>query len=128
MKILHFEDNGFKSRKIRDVLEECGNHNIELVTTLNAGLEKINRSIEEGRSFDLIITDMNYPVSWSQKRGDDLSGNLLIKYLKENNIDIPIILCSSVNYKDPQIYGAVHYSERSDWENELKKLVMALNA
>ena len=51
------------------------------------------------------------------------SGEKLINTVKENRWNIPIILCSSVNYRFPEILGSVHYSENEDWENILIQLV-----
>ena len=34
------------------------------------------------------------------------------------NLDIPVILCSSINYRIPKILGTVHYANHTDWEND----------
>lgn len=50
----------------------------------------------------------------------------MIKEVRERGWDVPIILCSSVNYCYPGILGSIHYSEKEDWETELVKLIRKL--
>jgi hypothetical protein len=46
----------------------------------------------------------------------------------KNKITIPVILCSSVNLKYPEIYGCVYYSRERNWEADMQKLVNSLVA
>ena len=126
MKILNIEDNSSKHWQIRSVLDECGITELEWKTNLADGMDEILKSIKANHPYDLIITDMNFPESPMKRRGEVLSGELLIEKLKKLHITIPVILCSSVNYKYPELYGNVHFSDRVNWENELKKLVRQL--
>lgn len=126
MYILNLEDNVFKHHDICKAVERgsFANLKIECVGNLADGLSKIEEAINQEKPYDLIITDMWYP----EKPGgsDNDSGEALIKVVKERGWDIPIILCSSVNYRFPGILGSVHYSENEDWESEIVKLIKKL--
>ena len=115
MYILNLEDNVFKHHDICRAIERGSFENLKIdcVGNLADGLSKI-----EG------ITDMWYP----EKSGgaDNNSGEILIKEVRERGWDVPIILCSSVNYCYPGILGSIHYSEKEDWETELVKLIRKL--
>ena len=125
MKVLHLEDDVFKHYHIKEVLNECGIKNIDWVTDLYSGMRRIEESVNDD-PYDLIITDMYYPESPMSKKDEEMSGELLIRKLSEQGIRIPVILCSSVNFKYDDIYGTVFYSERNDWEAELRGLVRRL--
>lgn len=126
MYILNLEDNVFKHHDICKAVERgyFANLKIDCVGNLADGLSKIEEAINQEKPYDLIITDMWYP----EKPGgsDNDSGDALIKEVKERGWDIPIILCSSVNYRFPGILGSVHYSENEDWESEIVKLIKKL--
>lgn len=126
MRILNLEDNVFKHHDICKAIERgsFANLKIDCVGNLADGISKIEEAIDQEKPYDLIITDMWYP----EKPGgsDNDSGEVLIKEVKEKGWDIPIILCSSVNYRFPGIFGSVHYSENEDWETELVKLIKKL--
>ena len=97
--ILLIEDNIYKAIDIERALEECGVTNITRVGFLEEALERLEVS------FDLIITDMQYPL---QCGGDcDLeAGFKLIEYLKENELAIPVVICSTNNYESvPDVFA-----------------------
>ena len=43
--------------------------------------------------------------------------------MQAKKIQTPIIVCSSLNEKIPNIYGNVWYQENRDWESELLDLI-----
>ena len=57
---------------------------------------------------------------------EEQSGDVLIDRVIKNKITIPVILCSSVNLKYPEIYGCVYYSRERNWEADMQKLVNSL--
>lgn len=126
MHILNLEDNVFKHHDICRAIERGSFENLKIdcVGNLADGLSKIEGAISKGKLYDLIITDMWYP----EKSGgaDNNSGEILIKEVRERGWDVPIILCTSVNYCYPGILGSIHYSEKEDWETELVKLIRKL--
>ena len=77
------------------------NLKIDCVGNLADGISKIEEAINQEKPYDLIITDMWYPAKPGGSDND--SGEALIKEVKERGWDIPIILCSSVNYRFPGV-------------------------
>lgn len=124
MRILHIEDNAIKHSSIVRVIKECTQCEIDWERYLIDGKKKIAASIESGNPYDLIISDMWYPQMSGEKEVE--SGKFLIEYIREKQYNIPIIICSSVIYKIPGIYGTVYYSEKEDWELQLSCLIKNL--
>lgn len=117
MKILNIEDNVFKHSAICRTLKKIGI--TEVVWKQN--LLEATDELTDNPSYDLVITDMWYP---EYPGGPDAkSGELFIEKVKENEWQCKVILCSSVDYAWPEIYGSIHYSEDSDWENRLLDLI-----
>ena len=83
-------------------------------------------SIEEGLSFDLIITDMRYPL-YRGSDTDNEAGFKLIEYLKEKNYDIPVVIGSTSNYENvTEAFGAVWYNELNDIKRDFEKIIAKL--
>ena len=112
MKILHFEDNAIKQFEVAKQFP--ANSVVDHVYNLSDGLVRLPGD------YDLIVTDMWYPEYPGGK--DNESGKVLINYIKEHNIAIPVIVVSSVDYKY-DVFGNVHYDKNEDWEEELRNLL-----
>lgn len=111
MKVLNFEDSVYKANAIRKVLNQCGVAKIELVSNVEDGLQMLKNAEDAGAPFDLIITDMHYPM----KQGavsDTEAGEKLVQLLQEQGKQTKVIVCSSRNMKLPGVYGCIWYSER----------------
>ena len=123
MFILNIEDDVFKHHSICKALRSGGFNDlhIECKGNLKEGIDAIEKHNEMGQSYDLIITDMWYPEFSGGREAE--SGEKFIEIAQERLWDIPIILCSSVNYNYPGILGSVHYSENENWENKIVQLV-----
>lgn len=80
--------------------------------------------MDSNNPYDLIITDMYYPDEPGGR--EEQSGDVLIDRVIKNKITIPVILCSSVNLKYPEIYGCVYYSRERNWEADMQTLVNSL--
>ena len=78
------------------------------------------------QDYDLVITDMYYPLE--PGGSEEEAGKILISKMKEMQLNIPIIVCSSARYRIEEILGAVLYSEKSDWERQLQEMVRSLVA
>lgn len=59
-------------------------------------------------------------------RDDFMAGEKTMKRIRENGIDIPIIFCSSRNWKISGALGNIFFNERRDWESETKNLFQYL--
>lgn len=122
MLILNIEDDVFKHHNIRKALKSGGfaDLHIDCKGNLKDGIEIIEESIKKGKPYDLIITDMWYPEASGGR--EVKAGEKFIQTARENEWNIPIILCSSVDYDFTGILGSVYYSEHEDWENKLVHL------
>lgn len=125
LKILHLEDNAMKQTAIARVLHDVCEAEIDWVTDVASGMKKIGEIKEQGDMYDLAITDMQYPL----KKGtgiDEDAGEVFIGRMKDQNVEIPIIVCSSMRLRIREAYGCVWYHERNDWEMELRGMVRNL--
>ena len=121
MYILNVEDDVFKHNDICKVLQNCGVTKIDWAENLEDAIKMVSSSEENNTPYDLIITDMWYPAAPGGRESQ--CGEVLIKKISEMNLNIPIILCSSVNYSIPDILDTVYYSEKADWEEKLTNLI-----
>lgn len=125
LKILHLEDNAMKQTAIARVLHDVCEAEIDWVMDVASGMKKIEEIKEQGDMYDLAITDMQYPL----KKGtgiDEDAGEVFIGRMKDQNVEIPIIVCSSMRLRIREAYGCVWYHERNDWEMELRGMVRNL--
>lgn len=124
MKVLNLEDTATKHVDICKVLNKSGITDIDWVKNLEGGIALLQENPEV---YDLVITDMYYPLIPGGPEA--VAGDVLIHKMKEElQLNIPIIVCSSARYRNENIFGAVHYSEKSDWERLLQELVDSLKA
>ena len=117
--ILNLEDNVFKHHDICRVIEMGSFKNVKIdwVRNLTEGLNKIEEMNNNNTPYDVIITDMWYPLN--DGGNDNNSGEMLISKSEELGWNIPIILCSTIRYRYSQILGEVYYSKNSNGEWEL---------
>lgn len=129
IKILHLEDEAEKFRKIQSVLvdrcrlDETG---IERVMNLEAGLTKIEDAAKNGETYQLMITDMQYPLRLGEPAATD-AGKRFLDIAAEKGWNVPIILISrdNLDYRT-QAYGCLQYGDHTDWELELVALIEKL--
>lgn len=122
MKALVLDDSPLKLAKITRILQNCGIASVKYVTDQQSGLKLIYESVKMGEAFDLIVTDMHYPL----KAGavpDTEAGQKLVERLCQEGITIPVIVCSSLNFVLPETFGTVWYNEIRDIEDEFRRLV-----
>lgn len=126
MRLMHFEDSMDKHLEIFRVLRRIENCDIlkDSVWTTNfeEGIEEIEKAFMEGNPIDLIITDMHFPMT-SKGNVDWKAGEYLINTLNKKGLNIPVIVCSSNNYKMPNAYATIWFSELSDWEIDLIEII-----
>ena len=114
---LVIDDNVFKTNNICKALRENGIRNITSVDNQ----EDAFKLIYEG-TVNLIVTDMHYPV----KKGaiaDHKSGFIFVERMKSENIDIPIIICSTHNFESSDVVGIVWYSELRDLREDFMEVL-----
>ena len=122
LKILHLEDNVMKQIAITRVIQSVADAEIIWVSDMASGMEKIEEAIKQNEPFDLAITDMHYPLS-KDSESDLEAGETFIAEIKNRNLNLPVIICSSVNRRNNDILGCVWYHEAYDWESQMRELI-----
>ncbi len=46
----------------------------------------------------------------------EVGRKILLKRLKEEGIELPVVLCSSIRYRIPEMAGCIRYREGETWE------------
>lgn len=122
IKAIIVDDDVFKRTDIRKALEFNGIRNIITV----GSQEKLWEQIYQGEDkIDLIVTDIQYPLEEGETV-DEEAGFKLIERMKKEKIDIPVIVCSSLNYSIPDILGSVWYNRLNDLEDGFREVLSKL--
>ena len=119
IKAVIVDDDVFKGVDIQKALEFNGIQNIMTVRDQEKLWEQIYDSEDK---IDLIVTDMQYPLK-AEGAIDEEAGFKLMERMEKEKIDIPVIVCSSLNYKIPDILGRVWYSKLSDLNSNFKEVL-----
>ena len=121
-KVLNFEDLPSKHVAVRRALENCGVSYIDHAENAVDGLDMIEAAIAEGKPYDLIVSDMYFPVS---KGGMEVqAGMYVIEELQARGINIPVIVCSSARMVIPEIVGCIHYNPyRNDLNADMREMI-----
>lgn len=124
MRVLNVEDDPIKHHEIKSALNRMGINDITLVECENDAVVSVLDSFEKNNPYDLIITDMQFPLSTNGTPDVD-AGVKLIAELKEQKIDVPVIVCSSNRLQLPDVLGCVHYCpEKIDLWEEFRKFII----
>ena len=126
LRVLVADDNIIKSMDIKKALEFNGIKDIKLVGNQEAVWEEIEKGEEDGKEIDLIVTDMHYPLSPRQE-ADHNAGFILLDELKRKGKDIPVIICSSINYNEPAALGCVWYNKLADMDFDFQEVLKRLS-
>lgn len=119
IKVVIVDDDVIKGIDIQRALKFNGIKNIMIV----GDQEKLWEQIYYGEEkIDLIVTDMQYPMK-EGKTIDEEAGFKLIEKMEKEKIDIPIIVCSSLNYSIPNILGSVWYNKLNDLDLNFKEVL-----
>lgn len=122
MKILNFEDNVYKHLDIKKAIEMAGRHEMAWVGSVEEGMAELGKAGREGHPYDLIITDMHFPV-YIGGESDLRAGYRVLEEVQKRGLSIPVIVCSSMNIRPAGCCGSVWYSPISDWDMELVQLI-----
>lgn len=119
-RVLNIEDDILKHCEINRALDWNGYPQAELATTAEKGIKMIERAIAEGNPYELLITDMHFPVN-----GEDnhKAGIYVMDELKRKSILIPTIVCSSVRYSIPEIVGCIFYNRNRDLNWDFREVL-----
>lgn len=125
IKALILDDEAIKSSAIKRALKSCGICDIRECSNQESGMEYIYQCLKEGSSVGLVVTDMYYPLEFGQEP-DENGGIKLIERLTKENIEIPVIICSSINIREPRALGCVWYNKNRDLNMDFKDVVSRL--
>lgn len=103
------DDEILKAIDIRKALSFNRITDIDIVSNQEKVWDAIYESNNDGKKVDLIVTDMQYPLTAGGCVDRD-AGFKLIERMKEEKIEIPVIICSTGNYEGVTgILGSVWY-------------------
>lgn len=121
-KVLNIEDTITKHIAIQRSLNKCGITNIDHATNAMEGIAMIENAKENGNPYDVIVSDMYFPLSSGEKETD--AGMYVIEELKNRGMNIPVIVCSSCRLYIPEIVGCIYYNElRGDLDADMKEMI-----
>lgn len=122
-KVLNIEDTVLKHAAISRALKKAGIPNVDLASNAEDGIAMIEEAIKSGESYELLVTDMIFPINSNDKEESE-AGMYVIEKLKEKNIELPIVMCSSGRYRIPEIERCIFYNERSgDLDGDISRVV-----
>lgn len=122
MRLIHLEDSAIKRAEINRILEDLRVFDVVWVKNMEDGQEAIKKAIADQKPFDLAITDMNYPLA-SGESSEVMAGEHFMDWVKKEGLSLPIIVCSSINYDYPGVWGNVWYQPARDWESDMRDCV-----
>lgn len=124
-RVINIEDTSSKHMAVRRSLNKCGITDIDHATTALEGLAMIDAAIEEGNPYSLLVLDMYFPIFPGERMTQ--AGLYVMEELKIRQLDIPIIICSSVRLNIPEVVGCIYYNEfRGDLDEDMKTLIQKL--
>ena len=123
-RVLNIEDTTLKHVAIARALNKAGVPFVDWAKNGDVGIKMIENSIKDGKVYDLIITDMHFPIYGED---DFQAGTKVIAELRKRNIDIPIVVCSSHRYNIPEAADCIFYNERSrDIDDDIREMLSKL--
>ena len=120
IKVINIEDDAIKHAAIKRALKSNGVLEVDRARNAEEGLDMIDNAIEKGEPYDLLVLDMQFPVSGTYNKE---AGRYVIKELKSKNINIPIIICSSINYDIPDVAGCIFYNKSRNLNWDMKEIL-----
>lgn len=126
LHVVIVDDDYFKVLEIRKALKFCGIKDIEDVSCQEKVWDRIYGIGDGVRKPDLIVSDMQYPLT-AEFKIDPEAGFKLIERMKKEQIDIPVIICSQCNYESVRgILGSVWFRQNEDICFQFKKVLERL--
>lgn len=124
-KVLNIEDDVYKHVAIKRALVSNGIDHIDSEQDAQDAIEKIIEAHKAGSPYDLLVTDMHFPIAGEI---NNQAGMYVIEQLKKNGIEIPIVVCSSVRYRIGGISGCIHYNESVDLAGEFRTILQNISS
>lgn len=125
LTVLIVEDDVFKYHQVKAALSECCLCSVSWAESVEQALQMAEQMSGEGKTPDLIITDMHYPIAGPDTL-DPKAGLVLISRLKEQGMNVPVVICSSVRYELSQAFACIWYSPARSLSLDLREVVRRL--
>ena len=117
--VLYIEDSIEKYMDIYHFLRDQRVSQIEWATDAEKALQILEKYEKEGRTIDLILSDMHFDYFGVDDRN---AGERIMLLLREKGCKIPFVFCSSQNWKVEGSLGNIFYNPRRAWEIEAEQL------
>ena len=127
MKILQLDDSNSKRMEVQSVLKRMGIRGSIWVQSVEEGVAALKQAIAEGTPFDAAITDMHYPVR-AGGPAELKAGRILIQTLKEQQIDVPVIVFSTSRLQEEDAFATIWYDARANWEYDLETILKKIRS
>ena len=124
-KVLIAEDNVLKYIAVTRALEFNGIHDILYVGNQEEVWEEIEKAEQSGEKIDLIVSDVHYPLYKGEEANTE-AGFILLNEMEKRGIKIPVILCSSQNYREPKALGCIWYNKSRSLEFDFKEVLQKI--
>lgn len=124
-RVLVVDDEVIKYMAIKKALEFNGIREIQVVGNQETVWEEIEKAEQRGEKFDLVVTDMHYPLREREKPNPE-AGFILLDEMKKRGYQIPVIICSYLNFREPRALGCVWYRENESLEFEFKDVLQRI--
>ena len=121
-RILYVEDSNEKYMAVSMSMKSMGFKVPVRKTNLSEAIDEIVGAKESGEAFDVVITDMNYPLAPGEPENEG-SGEILIDRLQEKGIDVPVIVISSFNYNVEKAFRSIWFVKSRNWEDDLERAI-----
>ena len=121
-RILYVEDSNEKYMAVSMSMKSMGFKAPVRKTNLSEAIDEIVGAKESGEAFDVVITDMNYPLAPGEPENEG-SGEILIDRLQEKGIDVPVIVISSFNYNVEKAFRSIWFVKSRNWEDDLERAI-----
>ncbi len=118
-KVLCIEDSMVKYMDIFRYLNRQGITSVDWVTNAEDALKRLDDSKQQNASYDLVVSDMHFDFFGED---DHEAGEKTMMLMRTKGHDVPVIFCSSQNWKVPGAIGNVFYNPNRDWESEADDL------
>ena len=128
-KVLLLEDNIYKAMDIISALRFCGINNRDVIWEhyQDVGFGRIQECNKQNTPIQLIVTDMHYPLC-AGAESDREAGFKLMERLKQEGLNIPVIICSTGNFESlsSEVLGTVHYNPNRDLNWDFREILKKL--
>ena len=124
-KVLYIEDSTTKYMDVYRYLTRYGFATIDWVTNAEDAVEHLENAVQGEAPYDLLISDMHFDFYGTDDRE---AGEKTLNLIRERGYTIPVIFCSSQNWKIPGSIGNIFYNPRRDWEIEADELFRKIKA